>query len=151
MKSLFAWITSPRALALDAGLLWMRLMLGGFMLVFHGWGKLANFSERSAKFGDPLGVGSEVSLALAVSAEVFCSLLVMAGAATRFAVVPLLITMGVAAGIVHADDPWQKQEFALLYLIPFFALFLTGPGKFSVDAWLHNRSSKNPPEPLVKV
>ena len=106
------------------------------MVAAHGWPKLIAFGEKSAVFPDPLGVGSPVSLALAVLAEVVCALLVMAGLATRLAAGPLIVTMLVAAFIVHADDPWQKQEFALLYAIPFAALVLTGGGRWSLDELL---------------
>ena len=42
--------------------------------------------------------------------------------------------MLVAAGLIHADDPWAKKEFALMYLLPFLALLFTGAGRFSLDA-----------------
>jgi putative oxidoreductase len=117
----------------DIGLLNLRIFVGGFMLVAHGWGKLAGFGELAGKFPDPIGVGSTLSLALAVFAEVLCALLIMIGLGTRFAAVPLLITMLVAAFIVHADDPWGKKEFALLYAIPFLTLIFTGGGRFAVE------------------
>ncbi|MDF1823287.1 MAG: DoxX family protein [Verrucomicrobiales bacterium] len=118
------------------GLLILRVLLGGFMLFGHGWGKLATFSEKSAQFPDPLGVGSTPSLALAVFAEVFCAAALILGFFTRAAVIPLLTTMVVAAFIIHGDDPFQRKEFALLYAIPFLALMLTGAGAFSIDAKL---------------
>lgn len=117
----------------DLALLLMRLYAGGLMLVSHGWPKLMSFSEKTALFPDPLGIGSGLSLSLAVFAEVFCSLALVVGVFTRAVVIPLMITMLVAAFIVHADDPFQKKEFALLYLFPYVALFLSGPGRFSID------------------
>ena len=42
--------------------------------------------------------------------------------------------MLVAAFVVHADDPWGKKEFALLYAIPFTALAITGGGRYALDA-----------------
>jgi len=131
-----------RKLAANLGLLFLRLSTGGFMLFGHGLKKLANYAELSERFSDPLGVGPAASLALAVFAEVFCSVLVMAGAATRAAVVPLVITMLVAAFVIHDGDPWSKKEFALLYALPFVALALTGAGRFSVDAWWTARRAK---------
>jgi putative oxidoreductase len=41
--------------------------------------------------------------------------------------------MVVAAFVIHADDPWGKKEFALLFAAGFLTLVLTGPGKFSLD------------------
>lgn len=106
------------------------------MLFAHGWGKLTKFGELSGKFADPIGLGSAPSLALAVFAEVFCAIAIMLGLFTRAAAIPLLITMLVAAFVVHDADPFQKKEFALLYAAPFLMLILTGAGSFSVDAKL---------------
>jgi putative oxidoreductase len=44
--------------------------------------------------------------------------------------------MWVAVFIIHADDPFGKQEFGLLYLIPYLTLYFTGPGKLSLDKQL---------------
>jgi len=119
----------------DLGLLILRLSLGGMMLT-HGLPKLLNFSERANSFADPIGLGSSFSLFLAVGAEVGCSLLLILGAFTRLAVLPLMVTMLVAALIVHSADPFAKKEMALLYFFPYLTLLLTGPGKFALDTWL---------------
>lgn len=120
----------------DIGLLILRLGSGLFMLFAHGWGKLVNFSSIAPKFPDPIGLGSSVSLGLAVFSEFFCALFLAMGLFTRFVSVPLLITMLVAAFIIHGGDPWKKQEFALLYAIPYLTLIFTGGGKFSVDQFI---------------
>lgn len=118
------------------GLLIIRVFTGGCMLFAHGWGKMIKFGELSDKFPDPIGVGSAPSLALAVFAEVFCAIAIVLGLFTRAAAIPLLITMLVAAFIVHGADPFQKKEFALLYAAPFLMLIFTGAGAFSIDAKL---------------
>lgn len=61
-------------LRFDISMLIFRLFLGFFMAAGHGWGKMVNFSERADSFPDPLGVGSPVSLAMAVLAEFFASI-----------------------------------------------------------------------------
>ena len=123
----------------DIGLLILRVGIGAFMLAAHGWGKLANFGELAGTFPDPIGLGSTISLLLAIFAEVLCALLIIIGLGTRFAAVPLLITMLVAAFVVHADDPWGKKEFALLYAIPFLTLIFSGGGRFALDAVIRRR------------
>jgi putative oxidoreductase len=119
--------------ARSIGLLVLRFGVGLMMLLAHGWGKLVGFSDLAEKFPDPLGIGSTTTLLLAIFAEVVCALLIVVGLGTRFAAVPLLVTMLVAAFVVHADDPWSRQEFALLYAIPFLALIFTGGGRFALD------------------
>ncbi len=125
----------------DIGLLLLRVGTGSFMLFGHGWGKLISFADKADTWADPIGLGPTLSLALAIFAEFFCSLAIIAGVGTRAAAVPLLITMLVAAGIVHADDPWGKQEFALLYGWAFAALIFTGAGKYSLDTVISRKFS----------
>jgi putative oxidoreductase len=128
-------IAGPKCEDAPAGwaLFVLRVSVGAFMLLGHGWGKLMSFAERAGSFPDPLGVGSAASLSMAVFAEVFCAAALILGLATRWATVPLIVTMVVAAFVIHADDPWAKQEFALLYLIPFVALLIGGSGRAAVD------------------
>jgi putative oxidoreductase len=121
------------------GLLVLRLGVGGIMLTAHGWGKLVSYPTLLDRFPDPIGLGPGVSLTLAVFAEVFCSLLIVLGLGTRFAAVPLLITMLVAAFVVHGDDPWAKKELALLYAIPFLTLIFTGGGRFALERFVKVR------------
>lgn len=127
------WSTKP--FALDLGLLLIRLAVSGFMLT-HGYPKLIHFAERAERFSDPLGIGSTASLSLVVFAEFFCSMLLFLGLFTRFALVPLMVTMAVVVFIVHGDDPFGDKEKALLFLIPYIGLFLTGPGNWSLDRML---------------
>ncbi|MGB0916154.1 MAG: DoxX family protein [Flavobacteriales bacterium] len=124
---------SNQPIAQDLGLLIIRLSAGGMMAYSHGWGKLLKLMSGDMSFADPIGVGEEVSLVLTVFAEFFCGILVALGLFTRAALIPLIITMWVAVFMIHANDPFGKQEFGLLYLAPYLALYFTGPGKISLD------------------
>ncbi|UCF66926.1 MAG: DoxX family protein [Acidobacteriota bacterium] len=123
----------------DLGLLLLRLGFAGSMLLNHGWGKLVNFGNLSAKFPDPLGVGSAASLVLAIFGEVICAVAVVFGFLGRWAAIPMAITMAVAFFIVHAADPFREKELALVYLLAFVALALAGPGRFSLDRLIGRR------------
>ncbi len=125
--------TPYRMFKTDLGLLLLRVSFGSMMLFSHGWGKLTGFSEYAAKFPDPFGAGPTVSLALAVFAEVFCAAAVVLGAATKFAVIPLMITMAVAFFMIHGADPWGKKELAFAFFSAYTTVLLLGPGRFSVD------------------
>lgn len=118
----------------DIALLILRVVFGGLMLLNHGWGKLDKLIYGNPdKFADPIGLGAPVSLGLTTFAEVICAGLVVLGFFTRWAVVPLLITMLVAVFVVHIDDPIKKMESGLLYLAAFSAIGLLGPGWYSLD------------------
>lgn len=115
------------------GLLILRIGFAGSMAFNHGLSKLLNFSNSMGGFPDPIGLGSTVSLSLAVFAEFLCAVLVIFGIFTRFAVIPLVITMGVAFFMIHGSDPFAKKEMAFLFLVGFSAILAAGPGRFSVD------------------
>ena len=117
----------------STALLILRVVIGIFMLT-HGWGKMETlFSGEPTQFADPIGLGASFSLALTVFAEVLCSILLIIGLGTRLAAIPLLITMLVAAFIVHANDGFGKQEFALLYAVIYLTISIIGAGKYSLD------------------
>jgi len=120
---------------LDISLLLLRVTFGGLMLINHGWGKMMKFfGDDPIKFADPIGVGETASLALAVFAEVICAVLIVMGFLTRWAVIPLIITMLVAVFIVHISDPFKKMEMGILYLIPYVVIWMNGAGKYSIDS-----------------
>jgi putative oxidoreductase len=121
--------------ATDYASLVLRLTLGLLMLN-HGIPKMMNLFSGSIQFADPIGIGVPASLALTVFAEVLCSILIAVGLWTRLALIPLMVTMLVAVGVVHFNDGMDKKELALIYLLPYFALFLLGSGKFSMDAFM---------------
>jgi len=117
----------------DMALLVMRIIGGGFMLA-HGIPKLMKlFAGGEIKFANPFGIGAGPSLALTVFAEVLCAGLILIGFKTRLATIPLIITMLVAAFMIHGADPFGKKELALMYLGVYTALLMLGSGKFSVD------------------
>jgi len=126
----------------DIALFVLRVGVGMLMLT-HGIPKLMQlFSSEPIAFGDPIGLGVEASFTLVVFAEVICSVLILVGLGTRLAAIPLAITMAVAFFVVLAPDPFQRKEMALMYLIIYLVLFLTGSGKFSLDHYFLKRKQK---------
>lgn len=125
-------LTTTSSINASLGLLILRLGIGGLMLT-HGYPKLMRLLEGDLKFGDPLGIGSELSLILMVFAEFVCSVLIMLGIYTRLATIPLILGMMTAAFIHHSADPLDVKERAFLYLVVFISLLFTGSGKYSVD------------------
>ena len=120
----------------DWGVLILRVGISLLMLT-HGYAKLEGLLAGDHSFADPIGIGEELSLYLTILAEFVCSILVILGLVTRAALIPLIITMIVVFFIVHGPDPLDKKEHALSFLIVYVTLFLTGPGKISVDSSLY--------------
>ena len=128
--------------ATDWGLLVLRVSIGALMIIGHGWGKLTNFSDKASSFPDPIGLGSEISMALATGAEFFGSLLVIIGLGTRYASASVAVTMAVAAFIVHGSDGFGEMEMALVYGSVFLTLVITGGGRFSVDDLIKSKRNE---------
>lgn len=126
----------PRSV--DVALLVMRVWFGASMLVLHGWGKLTNFSGTAEKFADPIGIGVKASVAGAIFGEAICAALLVLGLFTRIAALGAGFTMFVAFWIVHgrALSGPGSGEMAFLYLAAFVTLFISGAGKYSLDAKL---------------
>ena len=138
MKKVISSIIAPNQKFLSLGLLILRVLVGITMLT-HGLAKLTSFSELSATFPDPIGLGSTLSLILIVIGAlnwglVGCSLFVIVGAFTRLATIPLVFSMLVVIFVVHANDPFQMRELPFLYLSIYILLFFTGAGKISLDS-----------------
>jgi putative oxidoreductase len=138
MKKVFAVTNTSNAAGF--ALLAARLGISALMLT-HGIPKLLMlFSGQPIQFPGLIGLSSSVSLGLAVFAEVFCSLLILTGFATRLAVIPLITTMLVAVTVIHAADPISVKEPALLYTLAYIVLLIAGSGKFSLDNLLFHKS-----------
>jgi len=131
MKKLF--VANTKYLNSDIALLTGRALIAALMLS-HGLPKMQMlFSDGALQFPAALGMSAGLSLALAVFAEVVCSLLILVGLGTRLASIPLIITMLVAAFSIHAAEGFAKMELPLLYLAGYFVFFIAGSGKYSVD------------------
>jgi len=132
--------------SVDFGLLVLRVWIGLSMLSLHGWSKLQGY-KKASDFGDPLGVGNEVSWGLAVFGEVVCAALLVFGLFTRFAALAGAITMSVAFFMVHRMvlKGAGSGELAYIYLAAFLTIFIAGPGRFALDG-----KSKSAPPKKVK-
>ncbi len=115
------------------GLLALRAGTSGMLIYGHGWAKVVHFARYVQHFSDPLHLGAPASLALAIFAEVVCATCVLLGFMTRFAVVPLLILFGVIVFVVLGGKPLGDRELAVLFAIPYLAIALLGPGRYSID------------------
>ncbi|WP_350285695.1 DoxX family protein [uncultured Croceitalea sp.] len=115
------------------GLAVLRILPSAIMLFVHGLPKLQNLLAGNFEFPNPIGIGQAPSLFLTVIGEFVAPALIIIGYKTRFAAIPSLITMVVAAFITHGADPFAKKELAVLYAVFFLVIFLVGPGKYSLD------------------
>ncbi|GAB3171605.1 DoxX family protein [Telluribacter humicola] len=134
MKRLFS--TDFGYEAAHVWLAFLRIGVAALMLT-HGIPKLMKVINGDMQFGDPLGIGPEISLILVTFSEAICSILIFLGLGTRLAAIPLIISCSVAAFIQHRDDPFSAKEMLLLYILIYLTLLILGGGKYSVDSLIN--------------
>lgn len=122
----------------DVATLVLRLVFGG-LFIRYGYMKLVSFDEMLSMFQDIIGIGIKPSLILVIFAEFFCGILVTIGLFTRFAVIPIFITMFVAYFIAHANDTFDVKALAFVFLLLSIVVFILGGGKYSVDRLLSRK------------
>lgn len=113
-------------------LLIARVMFG-ILFMGHGLAKWMTFYVETENFPDPIGIGSTISFWLVLFAEIVCSFGVILGAMFRLCLIPMIFSMCIALFVIHANDPIAIKEPALIYLTIFLLMFISGPGKFSID------------------
>lgn len=120
------------SLLASVGLAILRIGASAMMLT-HGFPKFQKLISGDFQFANPIGIGESPSLFLTVIGEFIAPIMIIVGYKTRIAAIPTILTMLVAAFIVHSADAFGQKELALLYALVFTAVFLLGPGKYSVD------------------
>lgn len=151
----FKLIDSALELAarIGAALSWVPPTLArlavGLIFFQSGWGKLHNLPQVTDYFAE-LGLPAPAFQAtLASTTELVCGGLLLLGFLTRFAAVPLIITMMVAIRTALWDQVeglsslFSLSEF--LYILLLAWLGTSGPGPFSID-WLYTTSRSDSEE-----
>src|SRR5690606_33568072 len=121
--------------AFNTALLFMRIVFGALMMN-HGYGKLIAFSKTASNMPNLFGLSGTIIAALVIFAEFFCALFVLLGLFTRYACIPIIITMWNALFVAHNGAFFGKGEMAALYLAAYFSIMLVGPGKISIDSMI---------------
>jgi putative oxidoreductase len=130
----------------DLILLVGRILLG-WIFVRSGYGKIFDIPAYAATFP---GRGLPTFLAyIAVPAEFFGGIALILGLATRYVVLVMIIFILVATFSSHrywefTDVAVRRAQDSSFYkntamLGGFLFLFVIGPGRFSLDAWLRRQ------------
>ncbi|MGE8145839.1 DoxX family protein [Pseudomonas frederiksbergensis] len=117
----------------DLGLLFLRVSGGLFLLWVHGLPKLLHYSTEVQNIEDPFHLGANLTLILAIFAEVLCPLLIVAGVLVRLACLPILFLLLVALVVVHPQWSLFEGQFGWLLLIVFTSILIAGPGRLALN------------------
>lgn len=129
----------------DAGLLALRLIAVTSLLIKHGLEKTIGFQHMYTMANnfhmDPIGIGVLPTVLYAAFADGICTVLMILGLATRWAALFSFINIAVAWAFVHhfafTGPQGDHGELIVLYLAVMVTLFLSGAGRYSLDAqWL---------------
>ncbi len=150
MKSLLGVLARLRTTALQllGKLAWFAPLLArvsvGVLFLTTGWGKLHNL-PKVIDFFRELGIPyPELQAPFVATNELVCGALLIVGLATRFACVPLTISMIVALVTAKRDEITSMSDlFGLseyLYIVIFVWLIIEGPGAVSLDRLLFRKA-----------
>lgn len=138
-------IWQPLAVGHDLGPLLARVAVGTLFLS-SGWIKLHKLGEFSAYFAD-LGIPAPQFMGrLVAGSELVCGALLLLGAFTRLATIPLIVIMVVALATALRDKVtdfvalWSLPE--ALYILLLVWVGLVGAGKLSVDHFVRSRQRR---------
>ena len=120
----------------DLGPAALRIFTGLSMALAHGIHKMPPSQQFIDGVGE-MGLPFPIVMAWAAALSEFLGgLMLAAGLLTRPAALAIIGTMGVAAFVAHAGDPFGKREMALLYGIVAVAFAFKGAGRYSIDRLL---------------
>lgn len=125
--------------AVDVALCWLRITGCLLLLTVHGIPKLLHFDHELGLIEDPFGMGSLLTLSLAVFAEVLCPVFILLGVLTRLATLPVLFLLAVSVIWVHPEWSLAEGQFAWLLLIVFSTIFIAGSGRLAFGTSLAHR------------
>lgn len=131
----------------------------GLVFLQSGWGKLHDLEQVTGYFTE-LGIPNPAFQArLASTSELVCGGLLLLGLATRFAVVPLIVTMCVAIRTAQWENVDGLGSLVGLLEFSYIALLVwlgtDGPGPLSLDrliasAWHRRADEPASPAPIAR-
>src|SRR5579859_7363683 len=136
-----------RALDVMKKVRWLAPLLGrlgvGLLFVSTGWGKVHSI-DKVTGFFTSLGIPAPHFHAILVGySELLCGAALIVGLLSRFATVPLIVSMIVAILTAKRSDLHGLFDLVgfneFTYLVVLVMIAIIGPGKASLDAMLVRR------------
>jgi len=137
------WETS-RWSSVDLALLVLRVGIGVSFVFVYGWAKITGGPGTWADLGENMALFGVTAWPtfwgfMAAATEFGGGILLMLGLLFRPVLGLLLVVMTVAfaSHVAAGEGPWHATEMAAVFV----TLLLTGPGRYSVDAYLDASAS----------
>lgn len=131
--------TPERSVPAEVAVTLLRVFVGLSLAFAHGFGKLPPSEGFIGGVGD-MGFPAPVVFAWAAALSEFVGgILLAVGFLTRPSAAAIAFTMGVAAFVRHAADPFKAKELALVYFCVALVFLVRGGGRYSVDRLLEGK------------
>lgn len=130
----------------DLGRLSLRVFMFGTLFLKHGSPKLFGFQAELVGYPNVFHLGPVLTLMIATFADGICSMLIVLGFATRWAVLYAFCNFAVGWGMVHGfavlGTEGRVAEQITIYLAGCVAVFCLGAGKYSIDGLIATSEEK---------
>jgi putative oxidoreductase len=130
----------------NAGLLFLRAAAGMILIVTQGGDRIKILlGSDPLEFANHPGIGAEAGFILVTLTELVCASMVILGIFCRLNCIPLIIYLGwtiLGNGPAGVPGPGER---ALLFLVIYITLFITGPGRYNLRRLLLPREADTPP------
>jgi putative oxidoreductase len=150
MSRKFAFLSTKNHTNADLGLLLIRVITAGTLILKHGWQKAFEFHRMATSttrpVPDPLHIGVTTSLTIALISDFYCGWFVVLGLGTRFAAAfsfgSIAVVWATVYHFAYSNPKASQGEIIVLMLGVLAALVVAGPGRYSLDYLVADRKSK---------
>lgn len=142
MKELIFSITKvfPSSRQFNLSLLVFRIAVSVELMAVHGLKKLGVGVATAEQVPNPLHLPANLNYYFATTANLVFPVFVILGFFTRVAVLPILAVTLTGYFVLHWHDPMLEKDVPFMYSIVYLLILLMGPGKYSVDSFIHKKT-----------
>ncbi len=143
MRTLLYTITRiyPDANYFHGSMLLFRLAVSLELIVVHGLKKVGVGVSTAELIPNPLHLPELLNQYFATGANLVAPLFIILGLFTRLAILPVLAVTLTGYFVLHLHDALLVKDVPFMYSIVFLLILVLGPGKYSVDYFIHKKQA----------
>jgi len=122
----------------NAALLVFRVLVAQQLFRVHGMKKFRLQNGQREVVPNPLHLPEKLNGLVATFADTVVPVLIIAGFATRLAVLPTIGVTAIGYLVVHRNDSAEVRDVPFMYTIALMLLLALGAGTYSLDNYILN-------------